>query len=158
MKIKKPKLLLFTIIISQLAGIIGSFFTASAIPFWYATLNKPPFNPPNWLFGPVWITLYTLMGISLYLIWIKGIEKPNIKYAVKSFIIHLAINSIWSIIFFGLKQLLLAFIIIIILWVLILYLIKLFAKIDKVSAYLLVPYILWVSFASLLNFAIWMLN
>jgi tryptophan-rich sensory protein len=158
MKIKNPKLLAFTIGISQLAGIIGSIFTTSEIANWYVFLNKPYFNPPNWLFGPVWITLYTLMGISLYLVWSKGYKEANIKRAVNIFLVHLVVNSLWSIIFFGLHYLGIAFIVIITLWLMILYLIKLFLGVNKTAAYLLTPYLLWVSFASLLNFSIWQLN
>lgn len=158
MKIKNPKLLVFTIGISQLAGIVGSVFTTSEIADWYVFLSKPAFNPPNWLFGPVWITLYTLMGISLYLVWFKGYKEANIKQAVNIFLVHLAVNSLWSIVFFGLHYLGWAFVIIITLWLMILYLIKLFWDINKTAAYLLIPYILWVSFASLLNYSIWMLN
>lgn len=158
LKIKKPFLLAFSIIISQLAGIIGSVATSPLIPTWYAQLEKPFFNPPNWLFGPVWITLYTLMGISLYLIWSKGYKKKKIKPMVNLFLIHLVFNSLWSIVFFGFKNLGLAFAIIIYLWIMIACLIKNFWKVNKWASYLLVPYLAWVSFASLLNFAIWQLN
>lgn len=158
MKIKRPLLLVFTILISQSAGLIGSVATSPSIPTWYASLAKPSFNPPNWLFGPVWIILYTLMGIALYLVWVKGYKKKNIKYAVNLFLIHLVVNSLWSIVFFGLHNLGLALVIIIGLWLMIAYLIKLFYKIDKWAAYLLFPYLLWVSFATLLNFSIWQLN
>ena len=158
MKIKNPKLLIFSIGISQLAGIIGSVFTTSEIANWYVFLNKPFFNPPNWLFGPVWIILYTLMGISLYLVWVKGYKEENIKRTVNIFLVHLAVNSLWSIVFFGLHDLGLALVIIFTLWLMILYLIKLFWNIEKIAAYLLIPYLLWVSFASILNYSIWMLN
>lgn len=158
MKIKNPKLLLVSILVSQLAGIVGSVFTASQIEDWYLYLAKPSFNPPNWLFGPVWIILYTLMGISLYLIWSKGYKNKNIKYGVNVFFVHLFINSLWSIVFFGLHQLGAALVIIIGLWLMIIYLISLFWKIEKTAAYLLIPYLLWVTFASFLNFSIWQLN
>jgi len=158
MKIKNPKLLFFSVLISQFAGIVGSFFTTSAINNWYIYLNKPDFNPPSWIFGPVWIILYTLMGISLYLVWTKKFKKTKIKQAVYLFLLQLIFNSIWPIIFFGLKNLGLAFLIIIILWLTIAYLIKIFYEIDKKAAYLLIPYILWVSFALSLNYFIWQLN
>lgn len=160
MKIKKPLLLVASILISQMAGIIGSIFTTSAIPTWYEFLNKPTFNPPNWVFGPVWIILYTLMGISIYRIWIKKANKNNekIKLALQVFGIQLFLNALWSVIFFGLQNLGLALLEIIILWLVILYLIKLFWKIDKTASYLLIPYILWVSFAAILNYSIWNLN
>ena len=158
MKIKEPALLIFSILISQLAGIIGSLATTPAIPEWYVHLNKPFFNPPNWIFGPVWITLYTLMGISLYLIWIKNGKKKKHNTIIAFFLTHLVFNSLWSIIFFGLKNLGLAFLLILILWAMIFTLINKFKEINKTAAYLLFPYLAWVSFATLLNFAIWQLN
>jgi tryptophan-rich sensory protein len=158
MKVDNPKLLIFSIAISQLAGIVGSIFTTAEVNNWYVFLEKPSFNPPNWIFGPVWITLYTLMGISLYLILKKGYKKVNVKFAVNIFFIHLAINSAWSIIFFSLHNLALAFFVIATLWLFIFYLIKLFLKIDRNAAYLLIPYLFWVSIASVLNYSIWMLN
>lgn len=149
---------LVSVLISQSAGIIGSFFTFDSVNTWYKTLNKPSFSPPNWLFAPVWLTLYTMMGISSYLVYLKRGEYPQAKPALVLFGIHLALNALWSILFFGLKNPLLAFIEIIILWLTIVALIILFYKIDKIAALLLVPYLLWVSFASILNFSIWRLN
>lgn len=150
--------LIISIIICQLAGVIGSFFTASSVSTWYQALNKASFNPPGWLFGPVWIFLYLLMGISLYLVWNKGIKSRQAKAAVTVFGIQLALNALWSIIFFGLKSPLFAFIEMIILWIAIMSTIVYFYKISKTAAYLLVPYILWVSFALVLNFFIYYLN
>jgi translocator protein len=155
--------LIVSVGVSLLAGAIGSFFTASAIPAWYAGLVKPSFNPPNWLFGPVWTLLYVLMGISLYLVWGKAIKNNRKKAAARNaaimfFFIQLALNALWSILFFGLKMPWLAFFEIILLWSAILAAIIFSYRISKPAAYLLVPYILWVSFASALNFAIWMLN
>lgn len=150
--------LVMSIVICQLAGFIGSFFTVSSLSTWYVTLNKPFFNPPSWLFGPVWISLYFLMGISLYLIWNKGIESKPSKIALSVFALQLVLNSLWSILFFGLKSPLFAFIEIIILWIAILSTIIYFYKISKVASYLLIPYILWVSFAAVLNFSIYYLN
>lgn len=147
--------LLFSIMICELAGIIGSVFTVSSIPTWYAGLNKPVFNPPNYIFGPVWTFLYLLMGISLFLIWIKG---EGIKNALIIFFIQLVLNTLWSLIFFGMKALLPAFIEIIIMWIFILWTIISFYKISKPASFLLVPYLLWVSFASVLNYYIWKLN
>ena len=155
-KIKSWSKLVISIFIAQSAGLIGTFFTIGAIPTWYAFLNKPTFSPPNWLFGPVWTILYTMIGISFYLIWIN--YKKNNSWAIKFFIFHLLLNSMWSIIFFGLKNLSLALIEIVILWSSILYMIKNFYKINKLSSFLLIPYLLWVSFASILNLSIWMLN
>lgn len=155
---KKFFQLIISILICQLAGIIGSFFTVSSVGTWYTTVDKPIFNPPGWVFGPVWITLYTLMGIALYLVWQKGYNKQKIKQAVWLFLIHLVVNSLWSIIFFGWQQIWLAFVWIILLWILIVWCMWWFYKIDKRAFYLLVPYLLWVSFASILNFSLGLLN
>ena len=146
------------ILLSQLAGIVGSFFTVSALADWYAFLNKPAFNPPDWIFGPVWVTLYTMMGLAAYLVWLKRDEQSIARPALIFFAVHLLFNSLWSIIFFGLQNLWLAFGEIMILWIMIAVLIKLFYRIDKRSAYLMLPYLLWVSFAMLLNFSLWQLN
>ena len=163
MKIIKGKqgdflLLLESIIICQLAGIIGSIFTSPSIPLWYANINKPSFNPPNWVFAPVWTTLYLLMGIALFLVWRKGLKRKDLKIAFAVFIFQLILNTLWSILFFGLKSPFVAFIEIVLLWISILISILLFFRISKVAGALLIPYLLWVSFASVLNFAFWRLN
>lgn len=155
---KNWKKLLASIFICQMAGVIGSFFTTPAIRSWYVFLQKPAFAPPNWLFAPVWITLYTMMGISLYLIWKKGLKKKEIKNAFNLFLIHLVLNSLWSIIFFGLKSILGGLIEISVLVVLLIIIINKFYKIDKVAAYLLIPYLLWGTFATFLNLNILLLN
>ena len=147
--------LIASILICQIAGIIGSIFTAPSITTWYANLQKPGFSPPNWVFGPVWITLYTLIGISLYLVWNK---KKNIKIPLTLFFIQLILNSIWSIIFFGLQNPFYALIEIIILWITILLTIINFYKVSKKAGLLLLPYIIWVSVATILNYYIWILN
>jgi tryptophan-rich sensory protein len=154
----KSLMIIASILVCLIAGLIGMIFTSSAIPTWYAGLEKPSFNPPNWIFGPVWTTLYILMGISLYLVWSKGIEKKEVQQGMLFFGIQLFINALWSIIFFGLHQPLIAFIEIIIMWIMILITIIKFYNISKPAAYLLIPYILWVSFASVLNLFITMLN
>lgn len=140
----------------ELVGILGSAFTFSSIPNWYVYLNKPFFSPPNWLFGPVWTLLYALMGVSAYLIWQKKNKKT--KEALNLFWIQLGLNFIWTPIFFGAKNLLLALVVIVAMWVYIVKTIKAFAKINKISSYLLYPYLAWVSFATLLNLSIWILN
>lgn len=150
--------LLISIISPFIAAAIGSFFTYSEIQTWYSSLNKPLFSPPNWLFGPVWTLLYTLMGISFYLFWKTKPEKKDLKKGLLLFSGQLVLNALWSIIFFGLKKPGLALVEIIVLWFVILANILFFNKYSKSSAFLLVPYILWVSFASVLNFAIWRLN
>jgi len=158
MKPKKPLLLLFSILISHAAGFLGSMATSSSISTWYITLAKPSFNPPNWVFGPVWLTLYTMMGVALYLVWQQGIQKKKIQQAVVVFLAHLVVNAAWSIVFFGQQNLEVAFWVITFLWLMILYLIRSFWSINKTAAYLLVPYFLWVSFASILNLSIWRFN
>jgi len=157
MKIKIIKLS-GAVLMSLAAGAIGSAFTVTGINSWYQYLVKPSFNPPNWVFGPVWTTLYILMGISLYLIWKDGLKKDFVKNSFLLFILNLVLNSFWSIAFFGMQNPALAFIVIILLWLVILGLIIRFYKINKLASYLLIPYILWVSFASVLNFSIWQLN
>lgn len=146
------------ILISQTAGIIGSIFTSSSIADWYVNVNKPSFNPPNWIFGPVWITLYTLMGIASYLIWKARKKNLQTKTALIIYAVHLVLNVLWSIIFFGLRNPGMAFVEIIILLIMILATMYWFFKINKTAFYLFVPYLLWVSFASVLNFYIWKLN
>ena len=152
MFLKNLSKLLISIIICQLAGIIGSVFTSNSIRTWYQIINKPSFTPPNWLFGPVWILLYLLMAVSAFLVWQKN------KKALGIFILQLIFNTFWSIAFFGLKSPLFGLIIIVILWILILLTIMKFFKISKLAGWLLVPYILWVSFAAILNLFILILN
>ena len=149
--------LVFSILIAQLAGIIGSLFTAPNIAPWYAALVKPGFTPPGWLFGPVWVTLYTLMGLAAYLVW-RGRKNPHTGFSLWFYGVHLIINLLWSVIFFGLHDIAMAFLVIITLWLMILGLIILFWRINKMAAYLLVPYLAWVSYASVLNAALWLLN
>ncbi|MFH1639589.1 MAG: TspO/MBR family protein [Chloroflexota bacterium] len=146
------------IIVCEGAGIIGSIFTTSAIPTWYATLKKPVFSPPNWLFAPVWGILYLLMGVSAAIIWQRGLSEPPVRKALIIFIIQLALNILWSAAFFGLRSPLAGMIVIVALWVAILFTILSFFRISSFAAFLLVPYILWVSFATILNFTIWQLN
>ena len=148
--------LVIAIVVSELAGVIGSVFTVSAIPNWYAGLVKPSLNPPSWIFGPVWVTLYALMGVALWLIW-KSDSPQKIK-AIWLFVIQLVLNAIWSPVFFGLHSIGDALAIIILLWAAIVLTIFVFAKVSKTAAYLLIPYILWVSFAAYLNYSIWVLN
>lgn len=148
--------LLISILAPLLAGFLGSYFTTPNIPTWYASLNKPFFNPPSWLFAPVWTTLYLLMGIAFYLIWTSK-SKDKFK-AIKLFIFQLVLNSLWSILFFGLQNPPLALAEIIILWIFIYVTIRSFAQINKTASYLLYPYLVWVTFASFLTFAITLLN
>lgn len=158
MHINNPFKLIIAIIVSELAGIIGAIFTTPAIDTWYATLTKPALNPPGWVFGPVWTTLFALMGIAAFLVWKQGLQRREVKMALGIFIGQLVLNTLWSIIFFGLHSPGSALVEIVFLWFAILTTMIMFAKISKPAAALLVPYLLWVSFASYLNYAIWTLN
>ncbi|MCR4335787.1 MAG: tryptophan-rich sensory protein [archaeon] len=158
MNLNNPLKLAISIVLSQLAGIIGSIFTVTSITTWYSFLNKPFFNPPSWVFGPVWITLYFLMGISFYLIWVGSADAKKKHKAMKIFGVQLFLNTLWSILFFGMHQPWLAFAEILLLLTAIILTIKTFYKINKTAAYLLAPYLLWVSFATILNLAIALLN
>jgi len=149
---------IISIIICQAAGLIGTIFTMDAIPTWYLTLNKPFFTPPNWLFGPVWTILYTLMGISAFLVWRKGLDEQKVKIGLVFFVIQLFLNGLWTPVFFGLKELFAALIIIIMLWITILLTIISFSRISLTPGLLLTPYIAWVSLATALNYAILILN
>lgn len=149
--------LLFSLIITLAVGGIAGFATATAISTWYATLNKPFFNPPNWLFAPTWTLLYILMGIALYLVWRLPASVMRNK-AMGTFFAQLALNFAWSFIFFGFHQIGFALLEILLMWAAILITINQFAKLQKTAALLLVPYLLWVSFATVLNFSIWHLN
>lgn len=156
--------LIIAVGVSEFAGIIGAVFTTSAVlSEWYAGLIKPAINPPAWVFGSVWTLLYALMGISAWLVWssyAKALEdkKKGIKIALTLFGIQLVLNALWSIIFFGLHSPAGAFIEIVFLWLAIVATIFVFAKISRLAARLLLPYIFWVSFAAYLNYSIWMLN
>lgn len=144
--------LILSIALCEGAGIIGSFFTFQSVSTWYPTLIKPVFNPPAFIFGPVWTTLYLLMGVSLYLVW--GKKKTKLKWFWK----QLLLNVLWSVAFFGLKSPILGLLIIILLEISIILTIKSFSRVNKTATYLLYPYIAWVSFATILNLSIVILN
>jgi len=150
--------LIVSILASFAAGGIGSLFTFKAIPTWYAGLRKPRYTPPNRAFGPVWTTLYVLMGISVFLIWQKGLSTNAAFLAFVLFWIQLAINAIWSIIFFGMKSKGGGVITIIVLWLLILATIITSFRVSGWAGTLLIPYIVWVTIASYLNIGVWILN
>jgi tryptophan-rich sensory protein len=150
--------LLICIVVCEVVGILGSIFTLPSIPTWYASLNKPFFNPPSWLFGPVWTTLYLFMGVSMYLVWKKGFKNKNARIALAVFLAQLGLNFLWSLIFFGLHLPALALVDIIFLWIFIALTTLKFSKISKPASYLLCPYLAWVTFASALNIAIVKLN
>ncbi|MBI1344506.1 MAG: tryptophan-rich sensory protein [Terrimonas sp.] len=150
--------LVVSILLPVAVGAISGLFTTSEIPGWYQTIQKPSWNPPNWIFGPVWTTLYLLMGIAQYLVWKSNISAPQKNMALLFFAIQLLLNFFWSFIFFKEHQLGWAFAEIIAMWVFILLTIFAFARINNTAAWLLVPYISWVSFAAILNYSIWQLN
>jgi tryptophan-rich sensory protein len=152
-----PKLVFF-IAVCQLAGGIGSYFTRPAISTWYVTLEKPLLTPPDWVFAPVWITLYVLMGIAVFLIWRETrYGKPRQK-ALQLFGIQLVLNALWSFLFFGLRSPLAGLVGIIALAVCIFLTLRLFLRISYPAGILLIPYLLWVGYAAGLNFSIYILN
>jgi len=140
------------------AGGIGAIFTTSAIPTWYAALNKPAFTPPNAVFSPVWITLYLLMGIAIFLIWRKGLEAKGVKPAFIIFWVQLVINILWSVVFFGLKSPFGGFIVIVLLLIAVVITIVQFFKVSRLAGGLLIPYIVWLGIATSLNVGVWILN
>jgi len=149
--------LIISLAIPLIFGYLGSVFTSKSVNSWYLTLKKPSFNPPNWIFAPVWTFLFILMGLSFYLIWRKVYSREK-RSAFFVYFIQLFLNLLWSLFFFGLKNPFLGLLDIVLLLIFILINIYLFYRISKVSAYLLLPYLLWVSFASILNFSIFILN
>jgi benzodiazapine receptor len=151
--------LLVSIAIPFLVGAFGAFFTtADTLNNWYAGLRKPPFNPPDWVFGPVWTTLYIMMGIAAFLIWRKGLDDKVVRIALACFIVQLFLNAIWTPLFFGLHSPLLGLIDIVLLLNAVIVTIYAFSKISRPAAILLVPYLAWVFFATLLNASLYILN
>ncbi len=154
--------LILSLAVCFFAAALGSAFTMSQIATWYAKLNKPSFSPPNWIFGPVWTILYILMAIALYFVWTKKSKNKSIvlirRNGILYFLIQLTCNSLWSIVFFGLHAPLVAFIVIIALWVFIFLTMRNFFVVTKTAGQLLTPYLAWVSFAAILNFSVVLLN
>ena len=150
--------LIICIVICQLAGVVGTIFRMDSIPTWYAALNKPLFAPPDWLFGPVWIMLYLMTGISLFIIWKEDLKNREVKTAFLIFILQLIISVIWSFVFFGIQSITGGLILIIILWLMVILAIIRFKSISRTAVILLIPYLLWVSYITLLNFSIYKLN
>jgi len=140
------------------AGGIGSSFTVPAIPGWYAMLNKPSFTPPDWIFAPAWTLLYILMGLAVAIIWQKGLQSSQVRTAIVIFLLQLILNMLWSVLFFGLHSPLYGLVDILFLWAMILVTIAQFSRISTPAAALLIPYILWVTFATGLNLGILLLN
>jgi len=148
---------IIALVLPLLVGGIAGIFTSQSVTGWYSTLNKPSFNPPDWIFGPVWTALYLLMGISFFILWLKPAD-GNRNRAILVFLIQLLLNFGWSFFFFYFEMIAVAFIEIIILWISILVMILNFYKISRPAALLQIPYLLWVSFAAVLNGAIFFLN
>lgn len=157
MKIKSFWRLLLSLAIPLSAGVLGSLFTTPAVQSWYLTINRPVWIPPSWLFGPVWTSLFIMMGVALYLVWSTKMNNKA-RMSLKLFAAQLVLNVLWSVIFFGMGNFWLAFGEILVLWIFILITIVSFGKVNRVASWLMVPYILWVTFASYLNFTIASLN
>lgn len=150
--------IIIAVAICLLVGALSSIATQSSVNDWYLTLNKPSFNPPNWIFAPVWTTLYVMMGVAAGIVWGKGFHHIWVKTGLYHFGFQLLLNAMWSLVFFGLKEPFYALLIIIALAILIVLTIKWFNVVSKKAAWLLVPYLLWVLFATALNYKIWELN
>ena len=146
------------VVVCELAGVAGALFTSRPALDWYAALKKPAFNPPNWVFAPAWTTLYALMGIAVFIVWRKGLDNPKVKTAVVIFAVQLILNAAWIPAFFGLRSTAAGLIVILGLWVGILAAIVAFLRVSRVSGVLLIPYILWTTFAVALNLSLVALN
>lgn len=158
---KKKQILIFIVCLVVCFGVSGAgamFTTEDSITNWYAQLQRPKFTPPDWIFGPVWTALYLSMAISAFLIWRKGLDYPNVKQALGWFLIQLILNAVWTPLFFGFHLVLLAFIEIILLWLAIIATLIAFKRVSLPACILLIPYIIWVGFAAVLNGSIWYLN
>ncbi|MET6991322.1 TspO/MBR family protein [Sediminicola arcticus] len=147
-----------SVAVCLLIGFLSSFATQSSINDWYVTLNKPSFNPPNWIFAPVWTLLYIMMGIAAGLVWARGFYHVWVKTALYHFGFQLLLNALWSIVFFGFQNPLMALLVIVTLLIMIVLTINWFKVVYRPAAYLMIPYLLWVGFAMVLNYKIWELN
>jgi tryptophan-rich sensory protein len=150
--------LVCSVCVCLLTGFLGSFFTMDSVATWYSDLSRPSFAPPNWTFGLVWPILYIMMGISAFLIWNSGLDKRQVKIALGLFLLQLVLNGLWTPIFFGLHMIAFALVELVLLWLAILLTILAFWRISKPATIFLFPYIIWVSFAVVLNTAFWHLN
>ncbi len=145
--------------VSLAAGVIGSLAVGGqGFSSWYAAIQKPGFTPPSWVFGPVWTALYLLMGVAAFLVWQKGLGSRVVRIALVWFLVQLALNAAWTPVFFGLQRIGLAMVVIVLLWVVIVVTMYSFFRVSRPAGMLLVPYLLWVSFATVLNASIWHLN
>ncbi len=150
--------LFISLVIPLLVGLAGGLFTYRQIPNWYAHLEKPAWNPPSWIFGPVWTTLYNLMGIAFFLVWRSVYKNLYRRSGIVLFGVQLLLNLAWSFLFFDLHRMDLAFADIVLLWLAIYLTLFFFGQVSPTAAWLLIPYICWVSFAAVLNYTIWHLN
>jgi tryptophan-rich sensory protein len=151
--------LILAVLAVEIVGASGSVFTIQGLGAWYESLTLPAFAPPNWIFGPVWTTLFALIGAAVWLVWRKAPTEPSaVRLAIAVFVVHFAVNLGWSAVFFGLQNVGLGLAVILLLWALIVATIWAFGRVDRRAALLLVPYLLWVSFATFLNYQIWVLN
>ncbi len=155
---KKLAYIAISVLVCLVIGFLSSFATQSSVNDWFVTLNKPSFNPPNWIFAPVWTLLYVMMGVAAGLVWSKGFHHLWVKTALYHFGFQLLLNASWSIVFFGLKEPFWALVVIITLLILLVLTIRWFRIVSKIAAWMLVPYFLWVCFATALNYKIWELN
>lgn len=147
------------VLVVEVVGASGAIFTARGLAAWYATLQRPALAPPNWVFGPVWTTLFALMGVAVWLVWRSIDRNPRlVPLALGLFAVHFAVNLAWSAVFFGMQAIGPGLAVILVLWVLILATMWTFGRIDRRAAVLLIPYLLWVSFAAYLNYRFWVLN
>lgn len=158
MKLNNSFKLIIALGVPLFIGWVGSLFTAPAIPVWYNSLAKPALNPPSWVFAPVWTLLFVLMGIAAFLVWRKELNKKSVKMALAIFVFQLFLNVFWSMLFFGMHNPMIAFTEIISLWFAIMALLLAFYQVSRTAAYLIIPYALWVGFATYLNYAIWQLS
>lgn len=150
--------LLISIFIPMAVGGLSGLATSRGVQDWYPTLVKPPFNPPSWVFGPVWTVLYLSMGVAAFLVWQRGLNNAPVRLALAFFLGQLALNGLWSVLFFGMQSPGLAFIEIVVLWAAIGITVVLFWRVVPVAGVILLPYEVWVSFAAVLNGSIWILN
>jgi len=156
-KVSFPRLV-GCVVLCELVGSIGSFFTTPAIPTWYASLKKPLLTPPSWVFAPVWFALYVLMGFSLYIVWAKGSQNLNVRLAIAAFGAQLILNLLWSVAFFGARSVVFGLVAILCLLAALVATVLIFGRISRTAQILLLPYLAWVAFATILNFEIALLN
>ncbi len=150
--------LVISLLACQAAGLVGAIFTRPAISTWYVELVKPRFTPPDWVFGPVWTLLYILIGIAAFLVWRRGFHHQVVRRALTYFVVQLVLNALWSVLFFGLRSPLAGLIEISILGIAIILTVRAFLQVSRTPGLLLIPYFLWVAFATGLNLSIWWLN